>query len=246
MRFLLKIILPFLILPGAAQTDTTKNLRAFPITDYIIDLNDSVKLVQLEMPDGLKLKDKQLGIIWGVYEGSKNETVQKGYGRCHLVKGNYYYFAIGNNSSGLLLKKGDLLYTFMEPADIYQGYIPKLASHFIRLLDVYDEPFYDRYFVFNKWAKEDEQRTIDSIIADIKFTGNYFLENNPSMDVIIKSGVYAGKSTLKIMAACKSNDLINFFEYINARPRLYAGKEWKASEVFATWLSEGAPTVKKD
>ncbi len=231
---------------GWSQKDTTKNLRAFPITDYIVDLTDSFKLVQLEMPEGLKIKDKQLGVVWGVYEGDRNNAVQKGYGRCHLVKGNYYYFSIGNNNSGLPLKKGDLIYTFMEPADVYQGYIPKLASHFIRLLDVYEQPFYDRYFVFTKWTKEDEKKIVDSMITDIKFTGKHFLENNPGMDVIIEEGIYKGKSTLKLMKECKTTDISNFFEYVIARPRLYAGKEWKLSEIFATCLSEGAPIVKKD
>jgi hypothetical protein len=246
MKFLLNVYLLSLTLYCHAQADTSKNLRASPITDYIVELTDSLKVVQLELPEGLKLMDKQLGLIWGVYDGKREETVQKGYGKCHLIKGNYYYFAIGNNNSGLALKKGDLLYTFMDPVDIYQGFIPKLASHFIRLQNVYEEPFYDRYFVFNKWTKGDEKKIIDSMAMDIKFTGNHFLENNPEMDVIISGGIYKGKSTFKLMANCKSADVFNFFEYIIARPRIYAGREWKLSEIFATWLSEGAPMVKKD
>lgn len=226
-----------------AQTDTSKVLRAFPITGYIVDLTDSSKVVQVEMPDEIKIAEKQIGLLYGVYNGKREEAVQKGYGRCHLIKGNYYYFAIGNNDTGLELKEGDLVYTYMDKTNIYEGFLPKLASHFIRLQDVYEEPFYDRYLIFSKWSKADENKAIDTIIRDIKFTGNYFLENNPSMDVKITTGKYAGKKTFAVMTECNTSDLVDFFNYMIARPRLYAGKEWKVSEIFATWLSEGAPTV---
>lgn len=229
-----------------AQSDTTKWLRAFPITDYMVDLNDSTRLVQLQMQDGLSLKDKQFGVMYGVYNGSKDEAVQKGYGRCNLIKGDYYYFSIGNNTSGLAFKKGDLIYILMDKTDIYFGQIPKLASHFIRLQNVYEEPLFDRYAIFNNWSEEDEKRIIDSMVADIKFTGKYFIENNPSVDKPINSGDYKGKKTLYVMAECKPVDVYNFLEYMIARPRLYAGRDWKVSEIFATWLSEGAPIPIKD
>ena len=230
-----------------AQPDTAnKLLRAFPITDYMVDLNDSTRLVQLEMPENLKLKDKQIGLLYGIYEKSAASAVQKGYGKCQLIKGNYYYFAISNNTSGLALAKGDLLYTFMEKTNINYGQLSQLAAHFIRLQDVYENPFYDRYNIFLKWSKEDENKILDSIVADIQFTGQYFIKENPSMDVLIQKGDYKGQKTLYIMAECQKADVVKFFDYIIARPRNYAGKEWKISEIFATWLSEGAPTVIKE
>jgi len=231
---------------GFAQADTSKWLRAFPITDYILDLNDSVKVVQVQLPDGHSLKEKQLGLVWGMYNGSKEETVEKGYGKCHLIKADYYYFSIGNNKSGLALKKGDLLYVLMEKTTIHYGFIPKIAAHFIRLQDVYEAPFFDRYTVFAYWDAASEKKTIDSMVADIRFTGQYFLENNPSIDKPINSGDYKGRKTLYVMAECQPADLVKFLDYLLARPRLYAGRDWKLSEIFATWLSEGAPTVIKD
>lgn len=246
MRILIFFSIIFLSSTSFAQTDTTKWLRAFPITDYLVDLNDSTKLVQVQMPDAYKLKEKQLGLIWGVYDKSKEETVQKGYGRCYLIKGDYYYFAIGNNNSRLEIKNGDLLYTFIDKTDIHFGQIPKLASHFIRLLNVYEEPYFDRYHVFSNWNEQDEIKVIDSMVADIRFTGNYFMENNPSMDVLIKEGIFKGKKTFRVMTDFTTSILKDFLDYIIARPRLYAGREWKVSEIFATWVSESAPTVVKE
>ena len=84
------------------------------------------------------------------------------------------------------------------------------------------------------------------MIIDIKFTGNYFINNDPSMNVFINGGDYKGKKVLDVMTQCGPADIENFIDYMIARPRLYAGKEWKISEIFATWLSEGAPTVIKN
>lgn len=240
----------WMLLVGAtsfAQIDTAnKILRAFPITDYMLDLDDSTKLVQIEMPENLKLKDKQIGLLYGLYESSAATAIQKGYGKCQLIKGNYYYFAINKNNSSLPITKGDLLYTFMEKTNIHTGQLPKLAAHFIRLQDVYENSLYDRYNIFLKWSKEDERKLMDSIVRDIRFTGEYFLKENPSMDVLIQKGDYKGQKTLYVMAECMEADVIKFFDYMIARPRNYAGKEWKVSEIFATWLSEGAPTVIKE
>ena len=246
MRVLFFLNIIFFSVTSFAQPDSSKWLRAFPITDYMVKLNDSTNLVQIQMPDAYSLKEKQLGLIWGVYDKSKEETVEKGYGRCQLIKGDYYYFAIGHNTSGKELKKGDLLYTLMDKTNIYFGQIPQLATHFIRLQNVYEEPFFDMYNVFSYWTEADEKKVVDSMVADIKFTGKYFIENDPSLDKLIDNGDYKGKKTLYVMTECKSGDVIKFLEYVIARPRLYAGRDWKISEVFATWLFEGAPTVIKD
>lgn len=228
-----------------AQSDTSKWLRGFPITDYMVDLNDSTKLVQLQMPDGLRAEDKQLGILYGIYRTSRDQAVEKGYGRCQLIKGDYYYFSIGHNKSGLPIESGDLLYIMMNKTPVYYGRIPKIAGHFIRLLNVYDEAFYDRYNVFNDWSTASEQMTLDSMLADIHFTADYFIKNEPAMNTPIKSGDDKGKKVLDVMVKTTTTDLGDFLDYIIARPRNYAGREWKVSEVFATWLSEGAPKVIK-
>ena len=61
-----------------AQSDTSKWLRAFPVTDYMVDLNDSVKLVQVELPDDLQFRENQLGLLKGLYSDVHSDTVQKG------------------------------------------------------------------------------------------------------------------------------------------------------------------------
>ncbi len=243
MRYPLFFLLFLLSVQAKSQKDTTQWLRAFPITSYMVPLNDSVTVVQLEMPEEHVIKDKQLGLLRGVYKTAHADTATKGFGKCNLIKGHFYYFTISNNNSGLPLKEGDLLYTFMKKTNIHYGRIPKLAAHFIQMQDVYETRFYDRYTVFLKWSEAEETALLDSMVKDIRFTGNYFLENNPSLNAEIKKGDFKGQQVLTVMVNCKTAWLLDFFDYVLARPRLYAGRQWKLSEVFATWLSEGAPKV---
>jgi hypothetical protein len=241
-----KLFLPvciFLSLTCSAQPDTTKWIRAFPITGYMVDASDSVKVVQVHLPMGVKIADKQIGLLRGIYRDNHSDTSLIGAGRCNLIKGDYYYFTINHRQSGRQPKEGDLLYTFIAKTPVYRENIVRIAGFHIGMLDVYDKPLYDRDEVFSKWQKIDEENVIDSMVADIHFTGNHFLTNNPSMNVKVKRGKYEGKMVLNTMISCNKQDVIDFLQYVVARPNLYAGREWKISEVFATWLSEGSPTV---
>jgi hypothetical protein len=247
MNKLLPLLFCFFSLSSSAQTDTSKWLRAFPITNYVVDLSDSIKIVQVVLPQttGVTLPDKQFGLLKGIYRDKHSDTMNIGAGRCYLIKGEYYYFSINIKQSGKLPREGDLLFTFVNKSSVYRGNIVKLASFYIGLESVYDIPLYNRYDIFSKWKKSDEDALIDSIVADIHFTANYFLTNNPDMNIKVKGGKYDGKMVLNTMQTCTKNDVIDFIEYMIARPRLYSGRNWKISEVFATWLSESAPTVIK-
>jgi hypothetical protein len=233
MKKLLLSLLLFSSIICFAQQDKGKWLRAFPVTSYSMPLNDSVMMVQLLLPWGLSIVDKQLGLLRGTYHSSNEDTVQKGYGRCHLIKGNYYYFVIGHNTSGKKIAEGDLIYTFMDTTAAYYGQLPKLAAHFIELQDVYETKFFDRYSIFDQWTMEDEKAAIDLMVKDIRFTGNYFLQNDASMDKLITSGTFKSRKVLSVMTECEPVYVKDFLDYVIARPRLYAGRQWKTAEVFA-------------
>ncbi|MBL0334632.1 MAG: hypothetical protein IPP73_04685 [Chitinophagaceae bacterium] len=224
-----------------AQTNPAKIKRGFPITSYMVALNDTTQLLQIELPEGLKMEDKQVGIVQGVYHGNRGDTIRKGIGRCQLIKGNYYYYSTKQLSPDIKFNEGDLIYTMMPKNDIYDGQIPKLASDFILLQDVYENQLYDRYTIFYKWTKEMEDAVIDSCVADVKFTGGYFLGENPDANVVIDSGPYKGKKVFAVMMETNASMIRDFLSYVIVRPRLYAGNKWKISEVFATWLTGGAP-----
>jgi hypothetical protein len=227
-----------------SQSERKKWPRAFPITNYIVDLNDSIKVVQVKLPAGTTFAEKQIGLLRGSYREKPADTSIIGIGRCYLIKGEYYYFTINFKQSGILPREGDLIYAMAEKPTVYTKQIVPIAGHFIGLQNVYEVKWFDRYTVFSKWSAEDEKAIVDSIVKDIHFTANYFLENNPSMNVKIIGGRNDGKLVLNTMTTCTAKDVTDFFDYMLARPRLYAGHEWKTSEIYGTWLKGGAPTVK--
>lgn len=239
------------VMHSTAQQDTVRQVRAFPITDYMVDLNDSIKLVQLQLPDGVSIPEKKVGLLKGIYRTRQSDTATIGTGRCQLIKGDYYYFAINYKKSGVQPREGDLIYLVMDKPDVYAGLFLKLSAHYIGLNDVYDTPLYNRYSVFSFWDKSTEGQLIDTLVADIRFTGEYFVgvitnKNDPSMNVVIKGGSRKGQLLFQSMLTCTRQEVIDFLEYMIARPNLYAGRAWKVSEVFATWLSEGGPTVMRE
>ncbi len=260
MKKVLFILFLFTTVHSLAQPDTSKLVRAFPITDYMVDLPivgddtnniDSIKIVQLKLPVGVTIAEKQLGVLRGMYRDKHADTTTIGVGRCHLIKGDYYYFTINNKKSGVKPRAGDLVYVQLSfvggnSNKAYPGLVVQLAAHYIGLQNVYEKPLYDRYAVFSRWTKSDEQKLLDSLVADIRFTGDYFLKNSPAVNIKIKAGPRAGRMVLNTMISCTKKDVTDFLEYMIARPRFYAGHEWKVSEVFATWLGEGGPTVVKN
>jgi len=227
-----------------SQADTTLWVRAFPITDYIVPLNDSVNVVQLKLDGNTAIKLNRAGILRPVGSKVNADSIIPGVGRCHLIKGEYYYFSIICTDKNNQPKTGDLLYTMVSKPDYHTGQVIQLASHYIGLKDVNENNLFDRNIIFSQWKKENEEVVLDSMISDIRFTGNYFLENNPDMNVKINGGRYDGKMVLQVMALCPRQDVIEFMNYVLSHPRKYAGQEWKISEIFATWLSFGA-AVKK-
>jgi hypothetical protein len=220
-------------------------LRAFPITNYVVDLGDSLKVVQVYLEDSTLVREKQIGMLRGSYRDSHGDTLVIGSGRCQLIKGEYYYFAIDTRKSGIAPKENDLLYTSVDRTNAFDGKLIKLAAHYIELQNVYETALYDRHGIFKLWTAGDEHRTLDSMVADIHFTGDYFLKNNPSMNEQVKTGKYKDQKVLNVMVTCNLDDVNDFLDYMIARPRLYAGQRWKISEVFATWLAAGAPAVIK-
>ena len=233
-------------LASLAQPGENKMVRAFPITDYITPISDSVKLVQVHLPGNPIIKDKQPGILKAVYKTSKEDVVEKGTGRCNLIKGDYYYFTIDISKSKLQPEGGDLLYINVDKPSSYTNQLVKLAGHYISLTDVYESPFYDRYTIFNNWTQKEEEAALDSMVKDIVFTGDYFNQHAPENDVLITSGPYKDKKAFSVMIKSNVKMLTDFLDYIIARPALYAGRSWKISEIFATWLTSGAPTVVKE
>ena len=245
-NLLLPFILLFLILnnPLKAQKDSIVKNIAFKISGYIKPLNDSSSVVQIFKSASVPVAiyEKQLGILNHCYKaGTKLDTAMIGWGRCNLVKSDYYYF-------GIRLKKmqqpteGDLLYLKTKVAYVYDGLLLNVMNHAIAFTNVYGNMFMNSNDIFTNTKKEEEY-ILDSMLSDIRFTANAMFQQMPKQNKIIKDGIFKGEKLFTAMLFAKRSELELLLKYIIARPNNYAGNSWKISEIFATWIDGGSPTV---
>lgn len=224
-----------------------KELVVLPITDYIFKENDSVTIVQVQLPESSKIKiaEKTFGLITRKYDHASNtmDTIVLGYGRCHLIKGNYYYFGIKTNPN-VEIKKGDLLQMKTDVEISYKGALAKLSLQNIQFTDVIGKLFYN---VEEAWSfsDNDEGDYLIKMVEDIKQTATEMMTLQPSNNMLIEEGKYKGAKLFDKMKTISTTDVISFLDYVNARPNKYKGHTWKVSETFATWLVSGAPEVIK-
>ncbi len=228
-----------------AQT-VKKDIFAFPITAYTVSANDSIRIVQVALPlASSALIDKgALFIMRYNYSNNKEDTAAMGWGRCQLIKNNYYYFGMHSYTTTGKPQKDDLLYTLCNYPASFKGRIYGLVQNAVYFEHLSGGNFYD----FNTASLVDQQKEnslVDSLSADIKFTGKEMQQQNSGQDQDIKGGIFDGKKLFAAMQTVTAAQVKDFLDYVIARPRRYAGNTWKISETFASWMVSATPTVIK-
>ncbi|MFZ4058077.1 MAG: hypothetical protein ACOYKE_08045 [Ferruginibacter sp.] len=242
MKKILTVILLSISFSVFAQEEALKRI-AFPITDYILNPSDSIAIVQIKLPTGLAITEKRLGVFKSLWSQEDTSVVMIGYGRCNLIKGDYYYFTINHAKSSRKPTKGDLIYTQIQLPNLYKGVLYGVIEHGIILLDVYEAPMISDVSVLKYMDETIELNNLQKLVDDIQFTGKTMIEQQ-MQDVAITEGTYKGENILAFMKNKTTvADVKAFLKYVAARPTKYAGKSWKISEIFATWVVAGAPTV---
>ena len=237
------IFVLFLFLSSFSQKDSVDVLFAFRITDYRVKLNDTVTVVQVTLPDAfpLSIHDKQIGILKHRYVNGTLDTSLIGWGMCHLIKGNYYYFAI-NKYKAEEPEQGDLLYTRCKTPVYYKSLLFDINRHAISMTTVDDNQFYHAANIF-QLDQRTEKELLDSMAADIRFTGALMKKQMPEQNQIIQGGIFHRKKLFDAMGTTTRDELEEFLKYIVARPERYAGNTWKLSEIYATWMINKTPQV---
>ena len=227
-----------------AQKDSIEKIVAFKITGYIKPLTDSSTVVQVFKPAScpVAISDKQLVVLYHAYKtDTKPDTAMIGWGRCNLIKSDYYYF-------GIRLQKmqqpseGDIIYLKLKVPFVYDGLLLNVMNHAIQFTNVYGDNFMNSNAIFTN-TKKDEENILDSMLSDIRYTANAMFQQMPEQNQIVKDGIYKGQKLFTAMLFARRSELELFLKYIAARPKNYAGNTWKISETFATWIDGGTPTV---
>jgi hypothetical protein len=246
-KLLLLLFACLWLIMATAQTNHKKELFAFTITDYMVDVDAGIKLVQVQLPENFKglIVTAQAAILKHNDVNVNDDTAKVGWGKCSLIKGNYYYFALHLYDKQNVPLKNDLIYTFVNYPAAYKGRIYGLVKNAIYFKHVTEEQFYD----FSTLALLDEKKEnslVDSLAADIKYTGKEMLQQNDGQDQDITTGIFTGKKLFAAMQIVTANNVKDFIDYVIARPQNYAGNSWKIAETFATWMVAGTPMVIKE
>ena len=242
-RIATTLTIAFCVLHCFSQKDSAEMLFAYRITDYTVKLNDSVVVVQVNLPAAwpVSIRDKQIAILKHRYANGVLDTSVIGWGRCNLIKSDYYYFTIRKN--GLQEpKQGDLLYTECKTAVVFRSLLFDIGRHAIEITDVYDDEFYHSMDIFSLNAQK-ERAFLDSMVADIRFTGKAMKRQMPGQNQAVEGGLFAGKKLFDAMETTTRKELEEFLRYIVARPQNYAGNRWRLSEIYATWIVSKSPQV---
>jgi hypothetical protein len=237
------VLIFWMLIAAVPLLSQTKQLVAFPITDYMVKANDSLTVVQVKLAPGLSIAEKAAGILRAAYSSTDTSTAELGTGKGQLIKADYYYFGIFTNNSKRKPKQGDLVYTFIELKNNYAGLLFKMASHNITINSVEENLIIDFNTALNLKDAAAEKKLIDSMVNDVVYTGKVMMQESNNQDMDITSGRFKGKRLFATMQTVTGKDVTDFIKYIIARPKKYAGNTWKFSEIFATWMTSGAPTV---
>ena len=138
-----------------AQKDSIEKIIAFKITGYIKPLTDSSTVVQVFKPASfpVPINDKQLGVLQHCYKtGEKLDTAMIGWGRCNLIKSDYYYFGIRLQKMQQA-SEGDLIYTKVKVPYVYDGLLLNVMNHAIQFTNVYGDNFMNSNAIFTNTKK---------------------------------------------------------------------------------------------
>lgn len=220
------------------------NQIALPVTDYIVEAGDSVIIVQVKLPAGLSIKQKNFGLIRSVFNNPGDSVITVGSGRCQLIKGEYYYYGLLKKYMPRKPLAGELLYTDVTGPKFYAGTLFNAVRHSLIINSVQGDLIASLNTVMQIKTSEDEMPWLTKLQEDVKFTGKVMHEENDKQDMVIKDGKFKTQKLFTAMQAITVADVTDFLDYINAKPEKYAGHTWKFSEIMATWMVSGATTVK--
>jgi len=235
----------FLLAAAAFGQQAEKEVFAFPITDYINSDNDSISIIQVHIPAPLvQIQNKQPGLLKHNFTNNKEDTSTIGYGRCGLIKSNYYYFSIRLNKTMVKPVQNDILYTKIIYPAKHRGQLVKLIQIAVYFERVTGGKFYtfETGLELNETSEKD---IIDLMVSDIKYTGLEMQKKSDDQDMTIKGGLFDGKKLFATMQIITAENVKDFIDYVIARPAKYAGNTWKISETFATWATSETPKVIK-
>ncbi len=242
----------------------------FALAGGLIARSQTVSTENKEVLFQVAVTLKENDSLFAYIQYGKNAGIEKGYfGRCYNLyrQGiNEDYTELGtcrvmyvNDTSSLALielykkgsgrdsiREGDFLaLNIALPKQDYHSIFFELATRKIDLTSNSREELYNLPFLLKNDSKALEGQLIQGFVKDIRETYDYAKDMFSATDAVnqpLTSGRYKGKSVFDVMRDVTESDVRSYLLFVKAYPFKYMGFSYKASETFATWVLNSAPT----
>ena len=243
----MRTLLCLLLLPAfiAAQSKDGRQLVALTIS-YDPDPTDEGKYYLIaDKPSVVKLNLNQTFLLQSAWHKEGDSVVSIGAGTVRKMDETSVELS-GTLYPGKKIVKGDMA-MFLVPLDVptKDTLFFKLARNDINFTTVEDSIFYERNSMLKAPETFPTHKLLEAMAKDIRYTGKAMADIKNSQDRDVAGGTYKGQKLFDMMQKATADDVLQFIGYVYARPDKYKAHVWKISETFATWVINGAPTMKK-
>lgn len=128
------------------------------------------------------------------------------------------------------------------PADIYRGLLLDLYVNGITFLNNDGKPISTLEQVLAAKDDSDENEALGAMVV----AGHEVVEFTTKIKKKVSHGKWQGKKITPILEESTPEDYRTFLRFVRDFPGKYSGKQWKISEIYATWLINDAPLSNVD
>jgi hypothetical protein len=241
--FHLIIALSLLSIVTTAQPTGSKKdnriLVGIPVNYQPDQLSNNNWYLLLKKRKGVMLQLNQTFVLRGVYRTTVADTATVGVGKVEAIQKDFVsalFFP-----SGGVPKEGDIAFLLVGGLKARKDMFFHLGRYHIELTTVTDSLLFTADDALQNWNTNRTNAVVKAIQKDLAFTVKAMREQgDDNQDQTITKGRFKGKTVFEVMGNANTTDIQQFLSFLYAYKHLYWGKLWKASEVYATWLANGA------
>jgi CHAT domain-containing protein len=216
---------------------------------YVYQEHDTI-IAFVESANGMGVQKGVSATAYQAYKNAKDNTEPnrefKAIGSGRVIRADSLIAClIKLDKSSEALHEGDMIGLKINvPALGYRSIFSELVFNKILLANINNENFYALNDLVSDDSKQKEDSFYRVMINDLAESYEFLktFDNLPENVISkMKTGRYAGKSTLEIMRDATKKDIESFLLFVKDFPAKYMSQPYKLNETFVTWLINDAP-----
>jgi hypothetical protein len=241
MKSILFGIVSLLLCTSLQAQDSVKQVLGFRL-EKVKKLSDSIYEGQVYADQRfVHFRKGQPGLV--VKNNANGDTGKMGVAKFFKSVNKQTHVFIIRTQQKKKLQVGDLLFLSIPLPQPIMHLTQSLAAKAVFLKDVYDDSLCTFLPVIFDWNVTQEETLMLRLTKDIQETGKAMKAQQDGQQQKIVGGIFDDKNLFDAMEKVQTTHVKAFLKYMIARPNIYAGSCWKISEIFATWMVSGTPTI---